>query len=112
MAPQRQSDVVRRPAFGYRDIESFETPGSHQSTRGRNYIVVAGIDRYRAWSPLHNAVRDARGALNAFVNLGFLPFCEPILNQAATGRALRMLVTDRLRGLDRNDSLVMFFAGH
>jgi very-short-patch-repair endonuclease len=109
---QRQSGVVRRPGFGYRDIELFEAPVSHQNVRGRDYIAVVGIDRYRAWSPLHNAVRDARGALNAFVKLGFLPFCEPILNQAATGQALRTLVTDRLRGLDRNDSLVLFFAGH
>lgn len=103
---------VRRPASRYRDIDLFEMPATRQRPRGRDYIVVVGIDRYRAWTPLHNAVRDARGALSAFAKLGFLPFCEPIVNQAATGQALRTLVTDRLRGLERNDSLVVFFAGH
>jgi hypothetical protein len=61
---------------------------------------------------LHNAVGDARGALNAFSKLGFEHVGEPLLDNAATGEALRRLVTDELRALDTNDSLILFFAGH
>ena len=60
------------------------------------YVSVIGIDRYRAWSRLHNAVRDARGALDAFVRLGFEPLGAPLLDEAATGKALHHLVTDDL----------------
>jgi serine/threonine protein kinase len=73
---------------------------------------VIGIDRYRAWRTLHNAVGDARGALAAFEKLGFQRAVEPLLDEAATCAALRDLVTDGLRALDPNDSLVLFFAGH
>ncbi len=76
------------------------------------YVVVIGIDRYRAWNPLSNAAHDARGAQHAFEQLGFLAARPPLLDEAATGAALQSLVTDELRALGTDDSLVVFFAGH
>jgi hypothetical protein len=76
------------------------------------YVAVIGIDRYRAWGRLHNAVRDAEGARDAFVALGFKAIGPQLFDEAATGAALRRLVTDDLRGLGTSDSLVLFFAGH
>jgi len=82
------------------------------SRRGQNRVAVIGIDRYRAWPTLNNAVTDARGALAAFERLGFKQACPPLLDGDATRAALDDLVTDGLRTLDGNDSLVVFFAGH
>jgi hypothetical protein len=76
------------------------------------YIAAIGIDRYSKWNRLHNAVQDARGALDAFIKLGFETVQEPLLDQAATGEAIRKLVVDELRTLGTDDSLVVFFAGH
>jgi very-short-patch-repair endonuclease len=74
---------------------------------------VIGIDRYRAWSRLRNAVADARGVLAAFADLGFEPVIEPLLDEAATGAAIGRLATDDLRTrLQPDDRLVVFFAGH
>ena len=89
-----------------RDVGGFRPRG------GRNLISVIGIDRYRAWRPLNNAVRDARGALAAFIRVGFEPFGEPLLDEAATFAGIRRLVTDGLSTLSSADSLVLFFAGH
>jgi hypothetical protein len=79
---------------------------------GHKYVAVIGIDRYRVWNPLRNAVRDACGALDAFVKIGFEPFRAPLIDEAATGTALHHLVTHELRRLGQADSLVVFFAGH
>lgn len=99
------------PATTTRDIRSPD-PGARSSRPGRKRIVVIGIDQYRAWPKLGNAVQDARGALTAFESLGFEPVCAPIVDQDATGAALQHLVKDGLRTLDENDSLVVFYAGH
>ena len=73
---------------------------------------MVGIDRYRSWPRLHNAVRDALGAFDVFQQLGFEKVVDPLLNEAATTDAIRRLVTDDLATLRGDDSLVLFFAGH
>jgi hypothetical protein len=79
---------------------------------GQQHVVVIGIDRYRAWPRLANAVSDARGAQAAFGRLGFRHVGEPLLDEAATHAALHRLVTEDLAKLGKDDSLVLFFAGH
>jgi hypothetical protein len=81
---------------------------------GQMYVVVIGIDRYcdHKWPQLHNAVSDARGALGAFEKLGFKKAVEPLFDDAATYAALHSLVTEELSRLGKDDSLVLFFAGH
>lgn len=79
---------------------------------GRRVVAVIGVDRYRNWPRLSNAVNDARGALRAFVRLGFEQFAEPLLDEAATAEAIQRLITDDLAELENDDSLVLFFAGH
>jgi hypothetical protein len=81
-------------------------------TCGRRVIAVSGIDHYRHWPPLGNAVRDAVGASELFQRLGFEEFVEPLRDDRATGAALRSLVTDELATVGPEDSLVLFHAGH
>src|SRR5262245_61280957 len=78
----------------------------------RNVIAVIGVDRYHAWRPLSNAVRDALAAAALFERLGFEQITEPLLDDRATGSAIQSLVTDDLRVLGPLDSLVLLFAGH
>ena len=75
-------------------------------------MAVVGIDRYRAWPTLDNAVSDAQGALGVFQQLGFEQIVAPLINETATADAIRRLVTDDLASLRSDDSLVLFFAGH
>jgi uncharacterized caspase-like protein len=96
-----------------RDIAAEIDPVEHRGSRpGRMHIAVIGIDRYDAWGRLHNAVNDANGVLNLFLRLGFELVASPLVDETATGEALRRLVTDDLCTLGPDDSLVLFFAGH
>src|SRR5690606_18108900 len=90
------------------DIERASAPRSS----GRNVIAVIGIDRYRHWRPLTNAVRDARGTAALFEGLGFEQVTAPLLDDHATGKSIHALVTDDLMTLGADDSLVIFYAGH
>ena len=79
---------------------------------GRNVVAAIGIDRYRHWQQLTNAVRDAHGTLELFRRLGFEEIAKPLLDEAATSDAVHHLVTDDLATLGSDDSLVLFYAGH
>lgn len=79
---------------------------------GRSVIAVIGINHYLAWPRLENAVNDAVAASRLFGRLGFEDAAPPLLDDAATGEAMRRLVTDDLAQLSSDHSLVLFFAGH
>lgn len=99
---------------GYRESERPEVPPGRgdRVIDGRRCISVIGIDRYRRWDRLNNAVGDARGVLTAFESFGFASVVAPLLDDAATGDAIRCLPSGLAPVLDENDSLVVFFAGH
>lgn len=96
----------------HRHIIAAGVPTLASTPAGRKRIAVIGIDRYRSWPALNNAVHDAKGALRLFEHLGFEPVGEPLLDDVATGAAIQALVTDELIALGPDDSLVLFFAGH
>ena len=99
-------------AYTSRDVAALDGPAVREARDGRAYIAVIGIDRYREWNRLNNAVSDAGGALKLFTELGFELVGVPLFDELATGDALRRLVVDDLSGLGAEDSLVLFFAGH
>jgi formylglycine-generating enzyme required for sulfatase activity len=96
----------------YRDMAAPEESTTDIARSGRLCIAVIGIDHYRAWNRLYNAVSDARGVLNVFTGMGFELVGTPLFDEMATGEAIHHLVVDDLAGLGREDSLVLFFAGH
>jgi sulfatase modifying factor 1 len=94
------------------DVEVKQAAKAAIGAGGRHVIAVIGIDRYRHWPPLSNAVRDASGAAALFRRLGFEEITAPLLDDRATGKAIQSLVTDDLMTLEPGDSLVLFYAGH
>src|SRR5262249_28086371 len=97
----RESDLPDTPP-GYEDA----------TAPGRKCISVIGIDRYRHWLRLDNAVSDAEGVVAAFGRLGFTPLVAPLYNDKATFDEMQRLPANLGRKLGWNDSLVVFFAGH
>jgi uncharacterized caspase-like protein len=75
-------------------------------------MVAIGIDRYRHWRPLNNAVGDAVGAAALLRELGFEDVVPPLLDDQATAEAIEALIADELTSLAASDSLIVFFAGH
>ncbi len=82
--------------------------------KGRNVVAVIGIDSYQHNQILTNAVSDARGIRDLFTKqLDFIEITPPLFNEQATLPAIMSMVQDVLSyGLEDNDSLVLFFAGH
>ena len=88
-----------------------EDDAAGQAGDARLCIATIGINSYKP-KRLHNAVNDARGVLEAFEQLGFVSIAAPLYDEHATRAALFDLVAHLRRELRRNDSLVLFFAGH
>ncbi len=80
---------------------------------GRYLLFVIGIDDYRHWLKLHNAVSDAKG-IEAMMarQFGFENALPPLYNEDATHENI-LRSFDRLRHILRpEDNLLIFFAGH
>lgn len=95
-----------------RDIRQASMQQTTLGSSGRNVVVGIGIDRYQHRPPLANAVRDAITASSLFQRMGFEQVTGPLLDDRATTKAIQELVTDDLRTLGSDDSLVLFYAGH
>lgn len=99
-----------------RDIRILARPDENGEAprRGRNIVAVVGIDQYQNLQILHNAVSDAKGVRDLFINqLGFQEVTPPLYNEQATRGAITSMVIDSLGSqLTEDDSLVFFFAGH
>lgn len=85
-----------------------------EGTSGRLVLAVIGIDDYKHWQTLDNAVSDAVGFQQALVEkAGFTVPIEPLLNADATKSSIMAFVQDRLhQKLEADDQLILFFAGH
>jgi uncharacterized caspase-like protein len=95
-----------------RDVAVENAPSARRTSTGRSLIAVVGIDRYQNWPRIANGVRDAKGVAELFQRLGFELAAAPLLDDLATGKAVWSLVTDDLKTLEPDDSLIIFYAGH
>ena len=88
------------------------TAGSY----GQSWAIVVGIDEYARWPRLQYAVRDARSVREALIQK-FSFAAERIVtleNKDATRANILAAFHDKLAhsGMQKNDRLFVFFAGH
>jgi uncharacterized caspase-like protein len=87
-------------------------PSSTEIAGSRHRVIaVIGINQYRHWTKLQNAVRDATDTAAQFDALGFRNVAA-LLDDEATGDAMRRLVSADVLSLGPDDSFVLFYAGH
>lgn len=94
---------------------NFLQPTVNTSTkRGKNYLLVVGINNYRYWNPLHNAVKD--GSDIAFELTSRYNFDRNNVVTLYNERATRENILETLEGLQaritENDNLLIYYAGH
>jgi uncharacterized caspase-like protein len=81
-----------------------------------SWAVVIGIDNYTKWPKLQYAARDAQGVRQTLIDkFGFAPERVMSLNNAdATRTGILAAFHDTLAhgGVQRNDRIFVFFAGH
>ena len=90
-----------------------ELAGSANCEIGRQVAVIIGIDGYREWLPLKNAVAEARQFKQILAeNYWFDEFIE-LYDADATVSNIRRIFTQTLPAkLGVHDSLLVFYAGH
>jgi uncharacterized caspase-like protein len=76
-----------------------------------SYAVVIGVNAYDKWPSLEYAVKDARAMAEKLKSLGFQTTI--VLDQHATkDNILKILGDDLPQRVQKNDRVVIFFAGH
>jgi uncharacterized caspase-like protein len=83
----------------------------------KDWAIIIGINRYRHWSRLKNAVADAKAMRNILVSdYGFHHSrVRLLLDQHATKTSLLRLINHTIPhrwDVGTNDQLLLFFAGH
>ena len=81
-----------------------------------SWAIVIGIDDYAKWPKLHYAVRDARGVSKTLIDkFGFAPERVVTLENAAATRSGILAAFHNKSahgGVQKNDRIFVFFAGH
>jgi hypothetical protein len=95
-------------------LRSSEVPGAPVAGTvplyGRSYALVVGIDAYRNWPRLSNAIKDARLVAVALERHGFEVTLKTDLDADGLDRAFRDFFIEK--GEDPEARLFVWFAGH
>jgi uncharacterized caspase-like protein/peptidoglycan/xylan/chitin deacetylase (PgdA/CDA1 family) len=93
-----------------------EKAGVVSAGYANSWAIVIGIDAYQHWPKLQYAVRDAQGVRQTLVEkLGFTAERVVLLkNEEATRTGILAAFHDKLAhgGVQKNDRIFVFFAGH
>lgn len=96
--------------------EAAPVPRAAATGYANSWAIVIGIDAYPKWPRLQYAVRDAQGVGQLLVQkFGFAPArVITLANEQATRAGILAAFHDRLAhdGVQPNDRLFVFFAGH
>ena len=108
--------VFLLPSLGWTDTRggNMKREGPAQyvvETQGKSWAVIIGVDNYLNLSPLSYAVDDAKAVATVLTRQGFK--VTPLYNKQATRQAiLRELREDLLTRVQKEDRVLIFFAGH
>jgi uncharacterized caspase-like protein/type II secretory pathway component PulC len=81
------------------------------SLYNQSYAVIIGVNNYDKWPSLEYAVKDAKAMQDKLKSLGFQTTI--ILNQHATKDNILKILGDELpQKVQKNDRVIIFFAGH
>ncbi len=81
---------------------------------GKNYLLTIGIDAYRQWQPLSNAVKDAQDFADVLTSQ--YQFEKEniftLFNEQATETNIYQALRDMKRRLEPLDNLIVYYSGH
>jgi hypothetical protein len=109
---QRDAEIARLR----QQLERGESRGSavvpvaiRSSDFGRYYALVIGNNRYRHWTPLGNAVRDAQ-AVGRLLEDHYGYRVTPLID--ATRKEILSTLNQLVQTLTEKDNLLIYYAGH
>jgi formylglycine-generating enzyme required for sulfatase activity len=79
---------------------------------GKQWAVFIAIDKYQAWGPLQNPVKDAKEIRDILKSDYYIDEFIELYDSQATAAAIRRLFGDLRQKAGKNDSVFVFYAGH
>lgn len=82
--------------------------------QAKNYLLVIGIDNYKFWSPLSNAVSDAAEVKNILTSQYTFTDAEVVTlyNDQATRQNIYAAFRELATKMKGNDNLLIYYSGH
>ena len=82
--------------------------------KGKNYLLAIGVDQYKHWPPLQNAVKDAKDIIEVLTTqYQFEPDAVYTLFDAkATESNIYNIIRDLKRTITPEDNLLVYYSGH
>ncbi|MCB0599294.1 MAG: caspase family protein, partial [Phaeodactylibacter sp.] len=97
-----------------RGIDLSNSQQDYDPRQGNNYLLAIGIDHYQHWTPLDNAVKDARDLLQVLTQQ--YQFDEEHITTLFDERATEANIYNAIRELKRQitpqDNLLVYYSGH
>ena len=82
--------------------------------KGKNYLLAIGIDAYKHWKPLNNAVKDAKDFIDVLKTT--YQFEEDhimtLFNEDATEDNIHTKMLNLVRSVKKEDNLLIYYSGH
>lgn len=97
-----------------RGFDLSQEPGNYQPGQGKNYVLAIGIDNYKEWPRLFNAVKDARDFVE--VLLKQYQFEQGHVHTLFDDEATESGIYEKLREIKKtigpHDNLLIYYSGH
>lgn len=90
------------------------TPKTFNRSSGRKVLLAIGVNQYRHWSGLNNAVRDAQQLAHVLVNKYNFETPVMLLNEQATRANIEEALYrfTQPEEIGEHDSLLIYYSGH
>jgi hypothetical protein len=112
-AADPQSNISRKELVIIRE-DGDDSDVDFDPASAKNYLLVIGIDNYKFWTPLSNAVNDATEVKNVLTNKYTFVDTEVItlFNEQATRQNIYASFRELAGKMQGNDNLVIYYSGH
>jgi hypothetical protein len=101
---------------GYSSRQEFrlESQPQKESKEGKDYLLVMAINNYKSWTKLNNPINDATAIKDVLqTKYGFqAENIYTLYDLDCTSSAVDSTFTKLIETLEKNDRLIVFFAGH
>ncbi len=97
-----------------RGFDLSQEPGNYQPGQGKNYVLAIGIDNYKEWPKLYNAVKDARDFVEVLLRqYQFdLSNVHTLFDEEATESNIYEKVREIKKTISPHDNLLIYYSGH
>jgi hypothetical protein len=82
--------------------------------KGKNYLLAIGIDKYKHWPVLQNAVKDAKDIIEVLTTQYQFEadFVYTLFDEKATESNIYQTIRDLKRKITPDDNLLVYYSGH